>query len=224
MMGDSVEDLLAQIKAQYAEAEPSDASVSSSQAAPVSQPQQPVSSQPASPPQSSSSPAPRQASSGSINDLLADIEGKPTSSRQSERSQSPIIPPLSSSSQPPILPLDEEHSRLANPSQNKPKDKISTDRLLDDLKTQYEERDRTEELKRQEQFRAEELKRQAQLQEEQRRQAELKRQKQKAALQQAEEWLKRLDPRSGEAAWFEEFAAKYDSKLEAAIDYLGLEQ
>ena len=224
-MGDSVEDLLAQIKAQYAEAESSDTSDLSSRAEQSSQSQQPASSRTSSPPQSSSSSASRQAA-GSIDDLLADIEGKPASSRQSGHSQPPIIPPLSSSPQtnwqPSVPPSDEEHSGLANPSKNKPKD-MSTDRLLDNLKTQYEERDRAEALKHQEQLRAEELKRQAQLQQEQRRQAELKRQKQKAVLEQAEEWLKRLDPRSGEAAWFEEFAAKYESKLEAAIDYLGLD-
>lgn len=35
--------------------------------------------------------------------------------------------------------------------------------------------------------------------------------------QRAKEWLKMLDPLSGEGLWFEEFAKNYPSKLEAAI-------
>lgn len=35
--------------------------------------------------------------------------------------------------------------------------------------------------------------------------------------QQANEWLKKLDPLSGEGLWFEEFAKNYPSRLEAAI-------
>jgi len=35
--------------------------------------------------------------------------------------------------------------------------------------------------------------------------------------QKAREWLKMIDPLSGEGLWFEEFAKNYPSKLEAAI-------
>jgi len=35
--------------------------------------------------------------------------------------------------------------------------------------------------------------------------------------QEANEWLKKLDPLSGEGLWFEEFAKNYPSRLEAAI-------
>ncbi|MFN9861140.1 MAG: salt stress protein, Slr1339 family, partial [Pseudanabaena sp.] len=35
--------------------------------------------------------------------------------------------------------------------------------------------------------------------------------------QKSKEWLKMLDPLSGEGLWFEEFAKNYPSKLEAAI-------
>ncbi|ELS32408.1 MULTISPECIES: salt stress protein, Slr1339 family [Pseudanabaena] len=35
--------------------------------------------------------------------------------------------------------------------------------------------------------------------------------------QHANEWLKKLDPLSGEGLWFEEFAKNYPSRLEAAI-------
>ncbi len=36
----------------------------------------------------------------------------------------------------------------------------------------------------------------------------------------AQEWLQSLDPQSGDALWFEEFATNYESRIEAAIAYL----
>lgn len=206
-MGDSVEDLLAQIKAQYADARP-DANQSDVSPSGADQTVQPVS-------QSPIEPSPSRPASESIDDLLAEIEGKPAPTRPQSAQSLPVAPPINWQS---VTPTSvEEISGIPRP-------KSSTDRLLDELKAQNDERDRAEELKRQEQQRAEEQQRQEQLRQEQRRQAEQKRQKQRAVMQQAEEWLKRLDPRSGEAAWFEEFAAKYESKLEAAIDYLGLDE
>jgi hypothetical protein len=41
-----------------------------------------------------------------------------------------------------------------------------------------------------------------------------------ALKNQAEDWLKKLDPFSAEGLWFERFAEGYSSKLEAAIEYL----
>jgi hypothetical protein len=40
----------------------------------------------------------------------------------------------------------------------------------------------------------------------------------------AQLWLDRLDPNSGEALWFEQFAEGYSSRLEAAIELLAAEQ
>ena len=52
-------------------------------------------------------------------------------------------------------------------------------------------------------------------------QEELRRQRTRKALtRQAQQWLKNLDPNSDEGLWFEEFSYSYESKLEAAIDYL----
>ena len=52
-------------------------------------------------------------------------------------------------------------------------------------------------------------------------QEELTRQRKRKALTlQAQQWLKNLDSQSDEGLWFEEFAYSYESKLEAAIDYL----
>lgn len=73
-----------------------------------------------------------------------------------------------------------------------------------------------------------ELAQQQAQQQEELRQAELKRQRleqlkqqRRAALQNAAQtWLKQLKPNSDEGRWFAEFACNYDSKLEAAIDYL----
>ncbi len=81
--------------------------------------------------------------------------------------------------------------------------------LIADLKAEYEDREKAEELKRQQQLQEEQL-RQQQL---------LEQQRQKLTIA-AQEWLKKLDPLSEEGLWFEELADKYSSRLEAAIDYL----
>ncbi|MCU0518596.1 MAG: hypothetical protein MUC60_17380 [Oscillatoria sp. Prado101] len=81
--------------------------------------------------------------------------------------------------------------------------------LIAELKTEYGERDRAEELKRQQQ-----------LQEEQRRQQQLLEQQRQKLTLAAQAWLKELDPLSDEGLWFEELTGKYPSRLEAAIDYL----
>jgi hypothetical protein len=53
------------------------------------------------------------------------------------------------------------------------------------------------------------------------RQEELSKQKQiKRLSRDAEIWLKNLDPNSEEGFWFEQFAMSYESKKEAAIEYL----
>ncbi|MBW4491905.1 MAG: hypothetical protein KME26_02085 [Oscillatoria princeps RMCB-10] len=81
--------------------------------------------------------------------------------------------------------------------------------LIAELKTEYEERDRAEELKRQQQVR-----------EEQRRQQQLLAQQRQKLTLAAQAWLKELEPLSEEGLWFEALAEKYPSRLEAAIDYL----
>lgn len=45
-------------------------------------------------------------------------------------------------------------------------------------------------------------------------------QQRQALTQVAQKWLKQVDIRSEEGLWFEEFAYNYDSRLEAAIEYL----
>ncbi|MBE9034027.1 salt stress protein, Slr1339 family [aff. Roholtiella sp. LEGE 12411] len=67
---------------------------------------------------------------------------------------------------------------------------------------------------------AEELKRQQELEQEQIRQEQLKAKQIETLRAQAKEWLAKLDPFSSEGLWFERFAERYSSKLEAAIEYL----
>jgi hypothetical protein len=83
------------------------------------------------------------------------------------------------------------------------------DNLLAELKAEFEAQEQEAELKKQQQ-----------LQEEQRRQEQIKQQQRQALTQEAQAWLKKLNPRSEEGLWFEEFSYEYSSKLEAAIDYL----
>lgn len=49
-------------------------------------------------------------------------------------------------------------------------------------------------------------------------------QQQEAIVRRAQAWLNALDPQDGNALFFERFAEKYPSRLEAAIDFLGLGQ
>ncbi|HEY9893673.1 MAG TPA: hypothetical protein V6D37_18130, partial [Candidatus Sericytochromatia bacterium] len=94
------------------------------------------------------------------------------------------------------------------------------DSLLAELKTEFEEQQRTEELKKQQKLREEETKKEQQLQEEKIRVQQREQRRREALTKEATEWLKTLNPRSDEGRWFEEFSYSYSSKLEAAIEYL----
>ncbi|NJO80876.1 MAG: hypothetical protein HC827_21820 [Cyanobacteria bacterium RM1_2_2] len=177
IMSDPIDDLLAQIQS-------SDATTHS-----PTQPKQhsPMPSQP---------PAGSPHAPNSIDDLLAEMDGRTTPRTVPPAPVPPTLPQKATSAVPPVAP---------------PRRDAAIDNLLSDMKSTYQEQDRAEALQQQQQR-----------QEEQRRQEILKRQKQAALAKQAEAWLKTLDAKSGEGAWFEEFAAKYSSRVEAAIEYLGL--
>jgi hypothetical protein len=49
---------------------------------------------------------------------------------------------------------------------------------------------------------------------------ELKAQRREELRPVAQQWLKQLKPKSNEGRWFEEFVCNYESRLEAAIEYL----
>jgi hypothetical protein len=90
----------------------------------------------------------------------------------------------------------------------KPSSQID-DRFIRELKQEQKQQQLAAEKQRQQELAAEQIK---QAQKEQRRKASLQ--------QEAKEWLQKLNPKSDEGRWFEEFAYSYESKLEAAIDYL----
>ena len=51
-------------------------------------------------------------------------------------------------------------------------------------------------------------------------QSELDIQTRRQKVRQAQVWLKNLDKNSDERYWFDQFAFKYSSRIDAAIDYL----
>ncbi len=151
----------------------------------------------------------------SIDDLLAQVKAeyqeqelgiKPKKQPLFQEEELKLQPPISSTYQP-----QPETPKWVSTAQ---------DSLLAQVKAEFEEQQRAEELKRQQQLQEEQLRKEQQLREEQLR-VEQRRQREREALtQEATEWLKNLSPRSEEGLWFEEFAYSYPSKLEAAIDYL----
>ena len=81
--------------------------------------------------------------------------------------------------------------------------------LLGQVKSEFDETD---------QVAAEE--KAAQLKQEALKQEQIKREKQAQLTKQAMEWLKNLDSLSDEGFWFEQFAEKFPTRLDAAIAYL----
>lgn len=111
-------------------------------------------------------------------------------------------------------PLIEEYKHQStNSSQALPQPSLpnlgTENSLLAELKAEFAEADLEEQLRKEERVKAEKIK-----------QEQLQRQRRKSLEKEAEKWLKQLDPHSQEGLWFEEFAYRYPSKLEAAIDYL----
>lgn len=107
------------------------------------------------------------------------------------------------------LEASKSHT-LPPPPPSVPKPAIEPDPLLlKDVRAEYREKER-EERERQQQ----------ELLEQQRLEKERQQRKRQAIRQQAQAWLKNLNPRSEEGRWFEEFSYSYEDKLEAAIHYL----
>lgn len=77
------------------------------------------------------------------------------------------------------------------------------------------------EIKRQEEARlAEQKRRQQELIEAQRREELREKRRKEAMKEKAQQWLKNLNMGSEEGKWFEEFSYSYEDKLQAAVDYL----
>ena len=110
----------------------------------------------------------------------------------------------------------QSKSKSAQPRNNQPSSispsfnkADAVDRLLSDIKADFEQQDLEQELQRQQNLAQQRL-------EQERLQA-----KQQELLQlRAQEWLSKLDALSYEGLWFEKFAQGYSSKLAAAIEYL----
>lgn len=99
----------------------------------------------------------------------------------------------------------------------------SLNALIDaDYQQQAQKREaKLADIKRQEEAKiAEQQRRQQELIEAQRREELRERRRKEALREQAQQWLKNLSLNSEEGRWFEEFSYSYESKLEAAIDYL----
>ncbi len=90
-----------------------------------------------------------------------------------------------------------------------PQRKDLTDRLLDEVRDEFADRDR-----------AAAIAAQARQKRQQQQEEERHRQQRQQFAKQAQLWLQNLEPLSTEGIWFEEFASSYPTKIEAAIDYL----
>lgn len=110
------------------------------------------------------------------------------------------------------LKAENEKSPPAKPKPQPPataKSSGAIDRLLEQVKSDYDRQDLEQEQIRQAQIKAEQLKQQ-----------QLQQHKREELKKTAQAWLEKLDSFSPEGLWFERFAEKYESKLAAAIDYL----
>ncbi|AKG23710.1 salt stress protein, Slr1339 family [Calothrix sp. 336/3] len=87
------------------------------------------------------------------------------------------------------------------------------DNILADVKADFQSLDQAEELKRQEELEQERI-----------QQEKIKQGKIQALRKQAEDWLDKLDALSPEGLWFESFSQGYASKIEAAIEYLQINE
>jgi hypothetical protein len=151
----------------------------------------------------------------SIDDLLAQVKAE---YQEKDLGVNPQKPPLFQEeefkSPPPV-----SSTYVAQPSQQTILSSAE-ENLLADVKAEFEEKERAEELKRQQQQREEQLRKERQLKEEKLKEEQRQQRKREALEREAEDWLKNLNPRSEEGRWFEEFAYSYPSKLDAAIEYL----
>ena len=203
----NMDDLLAQLKAEF---EPKQK--------PISKANQPSASSKSKSPPPKTTPA-------SMAKMLEELKNELESGRGRANStpSTPSTPPQSSASAPQQLSAKE----AAQARQR-------LNALIDqDYQAQAEKREaKLAEAKRQAEAKLAEEKRQAEakLAEEKRRQQELielqqreelrDRRRKEALREEAKTWLLKLNPRSEEGRWFQEFSYSYENKLQAAIDYL----
>jgi hypothetical protein len=167
------------------------------------------------PPQTSTSQVP-------INQMLGELRKELESGRGRANHTSSTSPQSLTSGQPRLSAKEAAQARQR------------LNALIDrDYQVQAEKREaKLAEIKRQAEAKLAEEKRQeeAKLAEEKRQQQELiefqqrqelrDRRRKEALREEAKTWLLKLNPRSEEGKWFQEFSYSYENKLQAAIDYL----
>ena len=179
-----------------------------------------------------------------LSQLKQEFEPDRRAGNNSHRHGNSTPPP--NSSQTAILPLleqlgkdiesgkirpEREKKAAASPSTPSPKKQVrdaskNRDRLLAEVKQDYQAQARKREAKFAEARRKEAELLAAQQRQQQeliaaQKQEQLRERRRKEALKEtAKEWLKNLNLRSEEGKWFEEFSYSYEDKLQAAIDYL----
>jgi putative protein kinase ArgK-like GTPase of G3E family len=130
--------------------------------------------------------------------------------------------------------MDDIDKLLSNLDQSSPPAKVPTtkadgvfpqqsgglDPLLAQMKAEYETTTQAEAIKQREEQQQRQRQQELQQQQKQQRQQELRDRQRQELRRTAELWLKNLKPKTEEAQWFEEFACNYESRLEAAIEYL----
>lgn len=92
--------------------------------------------------------------------------------------------------------------------------------LLAELKAEFKQQEEAEEAKRHEELREKQRQKEQELRAEKLRNQQREQKRREALTKEATAWLKKLNPKSEEGLWFEEFSYSYPSKLEAAIDYM----
>lgn len=140
-------------------------------------------------------------STGSLDHLLSELQAIDQACLAAPNSLDSIAPV------PPIVPAtNPQFEALLHPHPVEPprSGTDSTERLLAEIQDLYTDQDQQAAAKATE------------------RQASQQRQRRAKVVRQAQAWLDSLDHNTSEAAWFEEFATKYSSRVEAAVDFLGL--
>jgi hypothetical protein len=143
-------------------------------------------------------------SNSEVEDLLAEFKNKQEKRAKSREKSSPGMEDFLAE-----LKTEFAEKKLRRQDDLSKSLSRSNERSIERIQSEYKQKKQTEERSKQqenlEQIKLEELKKQR---------------KRNALTQKAQEWLKNLDPTSDEGLWFEEFSYAYESKLEAAIDYL----
>ena len=210
----NMDDLLAQLEEEFEPKQSRRSNVEQSQSRPAKQPPQ------------SSKP------NVSMDKMLAELRAELESGRgrPNKMSSMPEKPAASAQANKPSTTANSAKSRghIELMSRDRLNALIDTDyrRQAHKREEKFAEIKRQEEaklaqIKRQEEAKIAEQKRHEQELIELQKREELRERRRKEALREAaKEWLVKLNPRSEEGKWFEEFSYSYEDKLKAAIDYL----